>query len=124
MAPLSPGFDSETRLHEALVAEFIADLPDFGIDALGRRSLLPRAKIIALAEAHEAEQWAAMTKDGFAPSCLAIDTVFLSKKIGDKRKAVHVTAADPLTRPHRVPGERPGTCHRTPGRGARIPTVP
>src|SRR3546814_16887391 len=31
----------------------------------------------------------------FKPSCLGVDTVYLSKAIADKRKALHVTAADP-----------------------------
>lgn len=97
VAPVPGCFHSKSGLDEALVGDLIVDLPDFGIDALMRRTLVPRQKIIDVAEAHEGAQWVAMARDGFAPSYLAIDTVFLSRKIADKRKALHVTAADPLT---------------------------
>ncbi len=96
LAPIPNCFDSETGLDEELAAEFVADLPHFGIDALSRRSFVGDEKIRAIAEAHAAAQAEAVQQGQFRPICLAIDTVFLAKKIADKRKALHVTAADPL----------------------------
>lgn len=97
MAPWPDGFDLESGIHEELAAELAADLPFFSIDALARRSFVTRDQIVAIAEAQAAAQWDAMARDGFKPSCLALDSVFLSKKIGDKRKALHVAAVDPAS---------------------------
>ena len=95
MAPVPGCFHPQTGIHQDLAAEITVDLPHFGIDALARRSFVLPDEIVALAEAHAAANWEAIRRDRFKPVCLGVDTVHLSRSTGDRRKALHVTAADP-----------------------------